>query len=254
METGLEGKVVLVTGGAGGIGQAICRKFAEEGANVAVHFYTSSEEAESLAKEIGGFAVRADLRVPSQADEMVAEVISKMGNIDVCVANSGSYPTEPKPMWEIDEGRWNSIIMSNLGVAANTSRSFLSHASSRGSGSLVLVGSTAGVYGEAGHSDYAAAKGAITTGLLLSLKNEVSHLGSVRVNAVAPGWTLTQKKVETGLDEGVMERAKSTMALKKLATPNDVAMAIIYLSSEEVAGHITGEVIEVAGGMEGRLV
>ena len=254
METGLEGKVVLVTGGAGGIGQAICRKFAEEGANVAVHFYTSSEEAESLAKEIGGFAVRADLRVPSQADEMVAEVISKMGNIDVCVANSGSYPTEPKPMWEIDEERWNSTIMSNLGVAANTSRSFLSHASSRGSGSLVLVGSTAGVYGEAGHSDYAAAKGAITTGLLLSLKNEVSHLGSVRVNAVAPGWTLTQKKVETGLDEGVMERAKSTMALKKLATPDDVAMAIIYLSSEEVAGHITGEVIEVAGGMEGRLV
>ena len=254
METGIEGKVVLVTGGAGGIGQAICRKFAEEGANVAVHFYTSSEEAESLAKEIGGLAVRADLRVPSQADEMVAEVVSKMGNIDVCVANSGSYPTEPKPMWEIDEERWNSTIMSNLGVAANTSRSFLSHASSRGSGSLVLVGSTAGVYGEAGHSDYAAAKGAITTGLLLSLKNEVSHLGSVRVNAVAPGWTLTQKKVETGLDEGVMERAKSTMALKKLATPNDVAMAIIYLSSEEVAGHITGEVIEVAGGMEGRLV
>lgn len=254
METGIEGKVVLVTGGAGGIGQAICRKFAEEGANVAVHFYTSSEEAESLAKEIGGFAVRADLRVPSQADEMVAEVVSKMGNIDVCVANSGSYPTEPKPMWEIDEERWNSTIMSNLGVAANTSRSFLSHASSRGSGSLVLVGSTAGVYGEAGHSDYAAAKGAITTGLLLSLKNEVSHLGSVRVNAVAPGWTLTQKKVETGLDEGVMERAKSTMALKKLATPDDVAMAIIYLSSEEVAGHITGEVIEVAGGMEGRLV
>ena len=254
METGLEGKVVLVTGGAGGIGQAICRKFAEEGANVAVHFYTSSEEAELLAKEIGGFAVRADLRVPSQADEMVADVVSKMGNIDVCVANSGSYPTEPKPMWEIDEERWNSTIMSNLGVTANTSRSFLSHASSRGSGSLVLVGSTAGVYGEAGHSDYAAAKGAITTGLLLSLKNEVSHLGSVRVNAVAPGWTLTQKKVETGLDEGTMERAKSTMALKKLATPNDVAMAIIYLSSEEVAGHITGEVIEVAGGMEGRLV
>ena len=254
METGLGGKVVLVTGGAGGIGQAICRKFAEEGANVAVHFHSSSEEAESLAMEIGGVAVHADLRVPSQADEMVAEVISKLGRIDVCVANSGLYPPDPLPMWEIDEERWNSTIMSNLGVTANTSRAFLSHASTRGSGSLVLVGSTAGVYGEAGHSDYAAAKGAITTGLLLSLKNEVSHLGSVRVNAVAPGWTLTQKKVETGLDEGVMERAKSTMALKKLATPNDVAMAIISLSSEEVSGHITGQVIEVAGGMEGRLV
>jgi len=254
METGLGGKVVLVTGGAGGIGRAICRKFAEEGANVAVHFHTSSEEAESLAKEIGGIAVHADLRVPSQADEMVAEVISKMGSLDVCVANSGLYPTESRPMWEIDEERWNSTIMSNLGVTANTSRSFLSHASTRGSGSLVLVGSTAGVYGEAGHSDYAAAKGAINTGMLLSLKNEVSRLGSVRVNAVAPGWTLTQKKVATGLDEEVMERAKSTMALKKLATPNDVAMAIVALSSDEVSGHITGQVIEVAGGMEGRLV
>ena len=254
METGLGGKVVLVTGGAGGIGRAICRKFAEEGANVAVHFHTSSEEAESLAKEIGGIAVHADLRVPSQADEMVAEVISKMGSLDVCVANSGLYPTESRPMWEIDEERWNSTIMSNLGVTANTSRSFLSHASTRGSGSLVLVGSTAGVYGEAGHSDYAAAKGAINTGMLLSLKNEVSRLGSVRVNAVAPGWTLTQKKVATGLDEEVMERAKSTMALKKLATPNDVAMAIVSLSSDEVSGHITGQVIEVAGGMEGRLV
>jgi len=254
VETGLRGKVVLVTGGAGGIGQAICRQFAEEGAKVAIHYHTSSKEAESLAIEVGGIAVYADLRVPSQAAEMVSEVVSQLGGIDVCVANSGSYPPEPRPLWEIDEDRWVSTIMSNLGVTANTSRSFLSHASERGSGSLVLVGSTAGVYGEAGHSDYAAAKGAITTGLLLSLKNEVSRLGHVRVNAVAPGWTLTEKKAESGLDEEVMQRAKSTMALKKLATPNDVAQAIVSLASDKVSGHITGQVIEVAGGMEGRLV
>lgn len=246
--------MVLVTGGAGGIGQAICRQFAEEGAKVAIHYHTSSEGAEELATEIGGMAIHADLRVPSQADEMVDTVVSQMGSLDICVANSGIYPPDPKPMWEIDEERWNSTILSNLGVTANTSRSFLSHVSERGSGSLVLVGSTAGIYGEAGHSDYAAAKGAITTGLLLSLKNEVSRLGSVRVNAVAPGWTLTEKKVESGLDEEVMQRAKSTMALKKLATPNDVARAIVILSSDEVSGHITGQVIEVAGGMEGRLV
>ena len=144
--------------------------------------------------------------------------------------------------------------MSNLSVTANTARSFLSHASGQGTGSLVLVGSTAGIYGEAGHSDYAAAKGAITTGLLLSLKNEVSRIGSVRVNAVAPGWTMTPKKAESGLDEEIAERAKSTMALKKLATPEDVASAIVVLSSDELSGHITGQVIEVAGGMEGRLV
>lgn len=254
METGLRGKVVLVTGGAGGIGQAICRQFAEEGAKVAIHYHTSSEGAEELATEIGGMTIHADLRVPSQADEMVDTVVSQMGSLDICVANSGIYPPDPMPMWEIDEERWNSTILSNLGVTANTSRSFLSHVSERGSGSLVLVGSTAGIYGEAGHSDYAAAKGAITTGLLLSLKNEVSRLGSIRVNAVAPGWTLTEKKVESGLDEEIMKRAKSTMALKKLATPNDVARAIVILSSDEVSGHITGQVIEVAGGMEGRLV
>ena len=144
--------------------------------------------------------------------------------------------------------------MSNLSVTANTARSFLSHASGQGTGALVLVGSTAGIYGEAGHTDYAAAKGAITTGLLLSLKNEVSRIGSVRVNAVAPGWTMTPKKAESGLDEEIAERAKSTMALKKLATPEDVASAIVVLSSDELSGHITGQVIEVAGGMEGRLV
>tara|TARA_B100000965_G_scaffold298427_1_gene256787 strand:- start:1786 stop:2259 length:474 start_codon:yes stop_codon:yes gene_type:complete len=157
-------------------------------------------------------------------------------------------------MWEIGNERWESTVMSNLSVTANTARSFLSHASGQGAGSLVLVGSTAGIYGEAGHSDYAAAKGAITTGLLLSLKNEVSRIGSVRVNAVAPGWTMTPKKAESGLDEEIAERAKSTMALKKLATPEDVASAIVVLSSDEVSGHITGQVIEVAGGMEGRLV
>ena len=157
-------------------------------------------------------------------------------------------------MWEIGSERWESTVMSNLSVTANTARSFLSHASGQGTGSLVLVGSTAGIYGEAGHSDYAAAKGAITTGLLLSLKNEVSRIGSVRVNAVAPGWTMTPKKAESGLDEEIAERAKSTMALKKLATPEDVASAIVVLSSDEVSGHITGQVIEVAGGMEGRLV
>lgn len=254
METGLRDKVALVTGGAGGIGQAICRQFAEEGAKVVVHYHTSSEEAEELATEIGGMTIHADLRVTSQAEEMVDRIVSQMGALDICIANSGLYPPEPRPMWEIDEERWESTILSNLGVTANTSRSFLSHVSERGSGSLILVGSTAGIFGEAGHSDYAAAKGAITTGLLLSLKNEVSSLGSVRVNAVAPGWTLTAKKAESGLDEGVMERAKSTMALKKLATPNDVARAIVVLSSDVLSGHITGQIVEVAGGMEGRLV
>jgi 3-oxoacyl-[acyl-carrier protein] reductase len=254
METGMEGKVVLVTGGAGGIGQSICRAFSSEGARVVVHYNESKEEAISLSKEIGGTAMQADLRSQKSADRLVDEIVSKHGSLDVCIANAGSYPVDSKPLWEIESERWSETISSNLGVTVNTSRSFLRHASKSRSGSLVMVGSTAGVYGEAGHSDYAAAKGAITSGLLLSLKNDVSEIGGVRVNAVAPGWTITPKKVEQGIDDSLVERATATMSLKKLATPEDVAMAVVALSSDVISGHVSGQVIEVAGGMEGRLI
>lgn len=254
METGLGGKVILVTGGSGGIGQAVCRAFAAEGAKVVVHYHRSKNDAEKLAVEIGGKSIKADLRVPSEASDLVENSILEMGGLDACVANSGYYPPENRPIWEIDENRWNSTVLSNLGISANTARSYLSHAKNCGHGSLIFVGSTAGIYGEAGHSDYAAAKGAITSGLLLSLKNEISGIGSVRVNAVAPGWTLTEKKSQSGLDDEVIGKAKQTMALKKLATPMDIAMAIVSLSSQEVSGHITGQIIEVAGGMEGRII
>lgn len=145
-------------------------------------------------------------------------------------------------------------MASNLGVTVNTARSFLFHASKAKAGSMVMVGSTAGIYGESGHSDYAAAKGAITSGLLMSLKNDVSDMGGVRVNSVAPGWTVTPKKLEQGVDDEMVERATATMSLKKLATPEDVARVVVMLSSDSISGHITGQVIEVAGGMEGRLI
>ena len=103
METGLEGTVVLVTGGAGGIGQAICRAFAADGAKVVVHYHRSDKEAEKLAGEIGGIAIKADLRVPSEANDLIKNCILEMGSLDSCVANSGYYPSENKPIWEIDE-------------------------------------------------------------------------------------------------------------------------------------------------------
>jgi 3-oxoacyl-[acyl-carrier protein] reductase len=122
-------------------------------------------------------------------------------------------------------------------------------------GSLVLVGSTAGRFGEAGHSDYAAAKGSIMTGLLMSVKNEAAKLGpGVRVNAVAPGWTVTPQRAAAGIDPDHVHTATSTMALKKLGTPEDVAATVAMLASPLAAGHLTGEIITVAGGMEGRII
>src|SRR5438067_2105159 len=124
----------------------------------------------------------------------------------------------------------------------------------RGHGSLVLVGSTAGRFGEAGHADYAAAKSAIQVGLLLSLKNEIVRVAlNGRVNAVAPGWTYSPM-TRGALDQDVVDRVTRTMALRKVATADDIARAVVVLASDELSGHITGEVVTVAGGMEGRTI
>ena len=254
METGLSDSVVLVTGGAGGIGESICRAFASEGAKVIVHYHESSENADKIANEIDGFSIKADLRDSNQALALIDTIVENFGKLDICIANAGYYPSESKPIWDIDEERWNQTISSNLDVAVNTARGFLREASRTRSGSLVFVGSTAGIYGESGHSDYAAAKGAITSGLLMSVKNDVSILGNVRVNAIAPGWTITPKKIDQGINDDLVKKATATMSLKKLATPEDVANAVISISSDLISGHITGQIIEVAGGMEGRLV
>jgi len=255
MNSDLEGKVVLVTGGAGGIGSVISKSFAEQGAKVIIHYNNSKENAEKISKEINGFAVNADLTDSKQTKELFNSIIQKEGKIDICIANAGKYPKDYAPLWEIESDRWNNTVSTNLSLTYNTSRYFLKHASETKKGSLVLIGSTAGLYGEAGHADYAAAKGAITSGLLRTMKNDAALIGNgVRVNAIAPGWTVSQKKIDEGLDQTRVNRITSTMSLKKLAKPEDVANSAIMLASDSLSGHITGQVIEIAGGMEGRQI
>ena len=121
------------------------------------------------------------------------------------------------------------------------------------SGTLLFDGNGNGIFGEAGHADYAAAKAAMLGGLLPSLKNEAARLG-VRVNAVAPGWTLTPMIGPKGIDDALLARVTATMALKKIARPEDVAAQVVVLASDSISGHVTGQVVVVAGGMEGRIV
>ena len=255
MNSNLEGKVVLVTGGAGGIGSVISKSFAKQGARVIIHYNNSKDKAEKISKQIDGLAINADLTDPKQTEELFKHVIEKEGKIDICIANAGKYPRDYAPLWEIESSRWDNTISTNLSLTFNTSRYFLKHASETKKGSLVLIGSTAGIYGEAGHADYAAAKGAITSGLLRTLKNDAALIGNgVRVNAIAPGWTVSQKRIDEGLDQKRVERITSTMSLKKLGKPEDVANSAIMLASDSLSGHITGQVIEIAGGMEGRQI
>ena len=254
MDLGLAGKAVLVTGGAGGIGSAVVRAFAAEGARVAVHYNSSADAAEVLAKEVDGVALQADLRDEAQADGLVPAAVEALGRLDVVVANAGVWPKEDVPVAELSLDRWRATLDANLTATFLTARAWARHVSTTGSGALVMVSSTAGVFGEAGHSDYAAAKAAISGGLLLSLKNEITRVApAARVNAVAPGWTITPM-TEGRLDPDDVARVTATMALKKVGRSEDIAAAVLFLSSDAAAGHLTGQLLTVAGGMEGRLL
>jgi len=184
----------------------------------------------------------------------VDELFRAIGPLDVCAAVAGVWPREDMPVWELRLERWRETLDANLTASFLTARGFLRGVAARGHGSLVLVGSTAGIFGEAGHADYAAAKSAVVYGLMLSLKNEVVRVAPrARVNAVCPGWTYSPM-TRGEVDDEVLDRVTATMALRKIAQPDDVARQVVVLASDELSGHVTGQVIVVAGGMEGRLL
>jgi 3-oxoacyl-[acyl-carrier protein] reductase len=255
VETGLAGKGVVVTGASGGIGSACARAFAAEGAVVALHYHRGRERVEALAAELGGAPIlNADLTVEADADAMFDAARETLGRVDVCAAVAGVWPREDVPVWELPLDRWRATLDANLTATFLTARAFLREVTRNGTGSLVLVGSTAGIFGEAGHADYAAAKSAILVGVLLSLKNEITRVAPrARVNAVAPGWT--ESPMTRGLvDEERIRTVSRTMALRKVARPEDVARQVVVLASDQLSGHVTGQVVTVAGGMEGRVV
>jgi 3-oxoacyl-[acyl-carrier protein] reductase len=255
VETGLEGAGVVVTGASGGIGAACARAFAAEGARVVVHYHRGEERARAVADELDGARVaQADLTREDDVERLFAEAGDALGRVDVCAAVAGVYPRDDAPVWELALDRFEETIAQNLTATFLTARAFLRGLGGSGPGSLVLVGSTAGRFGEAGHADYAAAKAAIQCGLLLSLKNEAARLGSgVRVNAVAPGWTVSPMTRGLLTDENV-RRITRTMPLRKVATPEDVAAQVVVLASDRLSGHVSGELVTIAGGMEGRVL
>ncbi|MDY7109414.1 MAG: SDR family NAD(P)-dependent oxidoreductase [Planctomycetota bacterium] len=259
MLTDLNGKVVLITGASGGIGQATARAFADEGSRLALHYHTGDEAASRLRDSIDTetVIVGADLTSESDVDAMFARVLDHFGRVDAIVVNAGTWAKDHTPVHEMSLAQWRAIIEADLTSAFLTCRTFLRHLKEapREPASIVMVGSTAAMFGESGNAEYAAAKAGMVYGLTLSLKNEIIRLAPRgRVNAVCPGWVDTPAARATMGDDQSMDRILSTIALKKIATAEDCGHAIVFLSSDRLAGHLSGAILPVAGGMEGRVL
>lgn len=258
MNSDIEGKRYLITGAAGGIGRAVAVAFAGEGAAPVLHYHKSEAAAEKLAIELGGAAVvRADLRDERQLDAMYAAVLADGATLDGIVVNAGIWVEADVPVHAMSLEQWEGTMTADLTSAFLTCRGFLRHLADvpRDDASIVMVASTAGLFGEAGHADYASAKAAMAHGLTASLKNEIVKLAPRgRVNCVCPGWVRTPMAEPALADPAAVQHVTATMALRKVAEPEDVARAVVYLSSAALSGHVSGTILPVAGGMEGRLL
>lgn len=263
MDLALTDKVVLITGASGGIGRALAEAFAGEGAKLVLQGHKRFDE---LAKYVAtrewrerALCVKADVSSPAEVDEAFATGAAKFGRVDACVANAGVWPREDLLIHEASEERIRAAIDANLFGSLWTARAFFAQLARSGArpdghgASLVFIGSTAGRFGERGHTEYAVSKAGLY-GLVRSLKNELVRLDPYgRVNMVEPGWTVThlvRKELET---PGAIQKVARTMPLRQLARASDIARAVLFLSSPAMARHVSGEVLTVAGGMEGRV-
>src|SRR5262245_45820960 len=259
MDTNRSNRVILVTGASGGIGGEVVRAFVREGARVVAHFSEHAERAERLAHELGASCVPlgADLTLEAEVERLFAEIEAGLGPVEVLVGAAGHWPDSDTPIENMTLRQWNETLSVNLTSAFLCAREFFRGIRRHGVAdpALVLVGSTAGIFGEAGHADYAAAKAGLLYGLTRSLKNEICRLAPRgRVNVVAPGWTLTPHSHKFTSDPERVRRTLQTIPMRKVGRAHDVAMAIVYLASSSLSGHVSGQILTVSGGMEGRVL
>ena len=244
----LRGKSALVTGGGRGIGHAISVLFGRLGARVAVNY--ARDEAAALAtvdgvREAGGeaFAARADVSVPSQAERLVEETASRLGSVDVLVANHGIW--KRASIDAMTPAQWDETVRVNLGGVYAVVHHAARHMIPRRAGTIVLIASTAGQRGEAHHSHYAATKGAVLA-FTKSLAAELAPHG-IRVNAVAPGWVLTDMTRFVLEDPAQAAAALRPIPLGRPGTPDEIAGPVAFLASD-LASFLYGEVLAVNGG------
>ena len=256
----LSGRVAFVTGGTRGIGAAISRSMAAQGADVAAGYSGNDEAAERFRKQFcddfpdQGFSVhKGDIGNPDDCRRTIAEVIEKHGRLDILVNNAGI--TADRTVLKMTDDDWRRVIDVNLSGAFYLSQAALRHMLERGSGRIVMISSVIGEMGGIGQSNYSSAKAGLL-GLTKTLAREaamqVQRSGKsdglgITVNAVTPGYTATE--MLESVPEKVLDNLKGKIPLGRLGEPEEVARVVHFLAAD-ASGYITGQVWGVNGGLD----
>lgn len=243
----LQGKTAVVTGAARGIGAAIARKLAEQGANIVINDLRISDEMQQLGQELEKSGVKAlllaaDVSNFAEAQEMVDQAKEEFGAVDILVNNAGI--TRDNLIMRMSEEDFDKVIAVNLKGAFNCARHVAPLMVRQKSGRIINISSVIGIYGNAGQANYAASKAGII-GLTKSLAKEIGSRG-ITVNAIAPGFIETE--MTAVLPEKVRQELQEKITLRRLGKPEDIADAVCFLASD-MAKYITGQVLGVDGGM-----
>ncbi|RDI47824.1 3-oxoacyl-ACP reductase FabG [Falsibacillus pallidus] len=242
----LQGKTAIITGGANGIGLAAAKRFAEEGAKVAIGDFDEATGAARAAelKESGHDVEFFQVNVADRKsiDAMVGKVAETFGKIDILINNAGI--TRDSMLSKMSEEDFQQVIDVNLTGVFHCTQAVLPHLIENGKGKIISTSSVSGVYGNIGQTNYAAAKAAIV-GMTKTWAKELGRKG-INVNAVAPGFTETNMVAK--VPDKVIDQMKSMVPLQRLGKPEDIANAYLFLASDE-SDYISGTVLHVDGGI-----
>lgn len=243
----LTGKIALITGGSRGIGEALVKAMAAEGADIAFTYHSSEESAMRVVTEAsaGGQKIKAyksDAANYDQAEQLVKDVVSDFERIDILINNAGI--TKDTLMLRMSEEQWDKVLEVNLKSVFNLTKHSMKTMLKQRAGSIINMSSVVGVFGNAGQANYAASKAGII-GFSKSIAKEVGSRG-IRCNAVAPGFIETD--MTHTLTEDQQKAYIASIPLKRLGTGKDIADTCIFLGSD-MSTYVTGQVISVCGGL-----
>lgn len=243
----LSGKTALVTGGSRGIGEAIAKTFAAQGANVAFTYVSSDEKAKALADAlaqngVSAKAYKSDAGDYAAAETLANEVTADFGTIDICVNNAGI--SRDNLLLRLSPEQWDEVMAANLKSVYNLTKQVIRPMMKARAGSIINMSSIVGIQGNAGQAAYAASKAGII-GFTKSIAAEIGSRG-IRCNAIAPG--LIETDMTQFLKESGSDKWAEKIPLGRAGKPEDIANAALFLASD-MSTYITGQVLSVDGGM-----